>query len=118
MIPETIREFCLGMKGVTESFPFGNDTLVFKVMGKIFILLSLENRSMNFKSDPEKAIALREEFSAVTPGYHMNKKYWNTLQLSGTVPEMLIRSWITESYNLVVQGLPGKAQRELAEGKG
>jgi predicted DNA-binding protein (MmcQ/YjbR family) len=113
MVPETIREFCLGMKGVTESFPFDDDTLVFKVMGKIFALVSLEARSLNLKCDPEKAIALREEYPAVTPGYHMNKKYWNTIQLSGTVSERLIRTWITESYDLVVDGLPGKERREL-----
>jgi predicted DNA-binding protein (MmcQ/YjbR family) len=113
MIPETIREFCLSMKGVTESFPFDNDTLVFKVMGKIFALVSLEARSLNLKCDPEKAIALREEYTAVIPGYHMNKKYWNTIQLSGAVPEKLIRAWITESYDLVVEGLTGKERREL-----
>jgi predicted DNA-binding protein (MmcQ/YjbR family) len=111
MIPETIREFCLGMKGVTESFPFDEDTLVFKVMGRIFALVSLESRSINLKCDPEKAIALREEYTAVTPGYHMNKKYWNTIQLDGTVPERLIREWITESYDLVVEGLPGRGRR-------
>jgi len=111
MIPETIREFCLGMKGVTESFPFDEDTLVFKVMGRIFALVSLESRSINLKCDPEKAITLREEYTAVTPGYHMNKKYWNTIQLDGTVPERLIREWITESYDLVVEGLPGRGRR-------
>jgi predicted DNA-binding protein (MmcQ/YjbR family) len=115
MLPENVREFCLSRKGVTESFPFDDDTLVFKVMGKIFALVSLEARSINLKCDPEKAIALREEYTAVSPGYHMNKKYWNTIQLNGAVPEKLVREWITDSYKLVVEGLPGKIQAELRE---
>jgi len=113
MLPETIREFCLSKTGVTESFPFDEDTLVFKVMGKIFALLSLEARSINLKCDPEKAIALREVYPDVSPGYHMNKKYWNTIRLSGAIPDKLIREWITESYKLVVDGLPLRLRKEL-----
>jgi predicted DNA-binding protein (MmcQ/YjbR family) len=105
MEAETVREYCLKMKGVTESFPFGEDTLVFKVMGKIFALMSLEARTLNLKCDPEKAIALREEFSEVIPGYHMNKTHWNTISLTGAVPEKLIKEWISDSYWLVVDGL-------------
>ena len=101
MEAETVREYCLQLKGVTESFPFGEDTLVFKVMGKIFALMSLEARTINLKCDPEKAIALREEFSEVIPGYHMNKTHWNTVSLTGVVPEKLIKEWISDSYLLV-----------------
>jgi predicted DNA-binding protein (MmcQ/YjbR family) len=113
MTPETLREFCLSLKSVTESFPFDEDTLVFKVMGKMFLLMSLEERTVNVKCDPEKAIALREEFSSVIPGYHMNKKYWNTVLLDGTVPDKLIREWIVESYGLVVANLPQKLRKSL-----
>ncbi len=115
MSPETVREYCLTLKGVAESFPFDDDTLVFKVMGKIFALVSLEARSLNLKCDPEKAIALRESYDDVTPGYHMNKKYWNTIQLTGHVPEKLIREWITDSYRLVVAGLPRRVQGEIGK---
>jgi predicted DNA-binding protein (MmcQ/YjbR family) len=113
MEAETVREYCLKLKGVTESFPFGEDTLVFKVMGKIFALMSLEARTLNLKCDPEKAIALREEFSDVIPGYHMNKTHWNTISLSGAVQEKRIMEWITDSYLLVAEGLPGKTRKEL-----
>jgi predicted DNA-binding protein (MmcQ/YjbR family) len=108
MTIDAIREFCLGLKGVTESFPFNDDALVFKVMGKMFVLTSLEEKTINLKCDPETAIALREQYPAVTPGYHMNKTYWNTVQLNGTVPEKLIKAWIMDSYWLVVAGLPRK----------
>jgi predicted DNA-binding protein (MmcQ/YjbR family) len=101
MTIETVREFCLSFENVTESFPFDEDTLVFKVKGKIFVLMSLEERRINLKCNPEQAIALREEYSSVIPGYHMNKKYWNTVLLNGTVPDRLIKEWIAGSYQLV-----------------
>jgi len=113
MLPETVRDFCLTFKGVTESFPFDEDTLVFKVMGRIFALLSLEDQTLNLKCDPEKAIALRETYDAVTPGYHMNKKHWNTIQLTGQVTERLIREWIRDSYRIVTEGLSKKDQKKL-----
>jgi predicted DNA-binding protein (MmcQ/YjbR family) len=113
MLPEHVRKYCLSLKAVTESFPFGEDTLVFKVMDKMFALMSLEDRTMNLKCDPEKALALREEFPDVTPGYHMNKQHWNTIQLTGSVPEKLIKEWIRDSFELVVEGLPKKAREEL-----
>jgi len=113
MLPETVREYCLSFRGVTESFPFDEDTLVFKVMGKIFALLSLEGHTLNLKCDPEKAISLRDTYDAVTPGYHMNKKHWNTIDLTGQVPEKLIREWITDSYQIVVQGLSKKDREKL-----
>ncbi len=111
---EHLRTYCLAKKGTTESFPFGEDTLVFKVMGKIFCLTSLsENGSANLKCDPEKAIELREKYPCVQSGYHMNKKMWNTVLFDGSVSEKLIKSWIDHSYELVIAGLPKKLKSEL-----
>jgi predicted DNA-binding protein (MmcQ/YjbR family) len=117
MTIETIRDLCLGLKGVTECFPFNDDALVFKVMGKMFALTSLEDKTIILKCDPERAIALREQYPSVIPGYHMNKKYWNTVQLDGTVPEKLLKEWIIESYWLVVEGLTMKLKKELKDSK-
>lgn len=104
---EQIREYCLKKKGVTEEFPFDEETLVFKVAGKIFLLASLESipLQINLKCDPEIAIELREEYKSVQPGYHMNKKHWNTIIIDGSVPAKLVFEWINDSYNLVVAGL-------------
>ena len=100
---EILREYCLAKKGATESFPFGEDTLVFKAKEKIFALVNLDgDLSINLKCDPGLAIELRERFSAVTPGYHMNKKHWNTIILDGTVPDKEVFSWIDHSYNLII----------------
>jgi predicted DNA-binding protein (MmcQ/YjbR family) len=100
---ETLREYCLSKPGAEEDLPFGPDTLVFKVAGKIFLLASLDRESLQFnvKCDPEKAIELREEFSCVIPGYHMNKKHWNTILVDGSVPLKKIKEWIDHSYELV-----------------
>jgi len=106
---ESLREYCLSKKGTTESFPFDEDTLVFKVMGKMFCLTSLnENDSINLKCDPEKAIALREAHTCVLPGYHMNKKMWITVVLDGTVSQKIVREWIDHSYEEVIKQLPRK----------
>lgn len=104
---EQIREYCIMKKGVTEDFPFDEETLVFKVMGKIFLLASLESipLQINLKCDPEKVVELREEYEAVQPGYHMNKKHWNTIVVDGSVSIKKIFEWIDDSYNLVVAGL-------------
>ena len=111
---ESLREYCISKKGVTESFPFDDITLVFKVMGKMFALTSLDgDLSVNLKCDPEKAIALREEHDAVLPGYHMSKKHWNTVMIDGTIPTELIKQWIDDSYDLVVSSLTKKLQAEL-----
>jgi len=111
---EDLRGFCLSLKGVTESFPFDDVTLVFKVMNKMFCLASLDGElSVNIKNDPEKIIQLREEYPAVSPGYHMNKIYWNTVLIDGGIPAELIKNWIVESYNLIVGSLPKKKQQEL-----
>ena len=112
---EQIREYCIKKKGVTEEFPFDEETLVFKVVGKIFLLASLESipLQINLKCDPEKAIELREEFESIQPGYHMNKKHWNTIILDGTVPAKKILEWIDHSYNLVVSGLKKSDLKKL-----
>jgi len=104
---EQIREYCLKKKGVTEEFPFDEETLVFKAAGKIFLLASLESipLQINLKCDPEKAVEIREEYEAVQPGYHMNKKHWNTIIIDGSVPAKKIFEWIDNSYRLVVAGL-------------
>jgi predicted DNA-binding protein (MmcQ/YjbR family) len=99
---ESLREYCISKKGADESFPFGEDTLVFKVSGKIFALVNLDgDLSINLKCDPAFAIELRERFSSVTAGYHMNKKHWNTVLMDGSVPDKEICSWIDHSYNLI-----------------
>ena len=100
----TLREYCISKKNVTEGFPFGDDTLVFKVAGKIFALVNLEgDLNLNLKCDPALALGLRERYSSVTPGYHMNKKHWNTVVLDGSVPDNEVFSWIDHSYNLVLK---------------
>ena len=99
---ETLRDYCISKKGADESFPFGEDTLVFKVSGKIFALVNLDgDLSINLKCDPALAIELRERYSSVTAGYHMNKKHWNTVLMDGSVPDKEIFSWIDHSYNLI-----------------
>lgn len=112
---ESFREYCLSKRGVTESFPFGEDTLVFKVMGKMFALTGLDSSplSINLKCDPERAIELREEYDAIQPGYHMNKQYWNTVTCDGSLPEQLLYELIDHSYNEVVKGLSKKLREDL-----
>ena len=112
---ETIREYCLAKKEVEEGFPFGETTLVFKVRGKIFLLTGLDNPVLQFnvKCDPEQAIEWREQFDAVQPGYHMNKKMWNTVVVDGSIPGKIIRQMIDDSYRLVVESLPKKSREGL-----
>ena len=111
---EELRAYCISKKGVTEDFPFDETTLVFKVMGKMFALTDLEGElSINLKCDPEKAIELREIYSCVLPGYHMNKTHWNTVKIDGTVAANLITGWIDHSYELVVEKLTKKQKEEL-----
>ena len=100
---EELREYVLSKQEAEESFPFGNATLVFKVRGKIFLLTGLDNSPLQFnvKCDPEKAIALREEYSCVLPGYHMSKKHWNTIIVDNTLSNKQLKEMIDESYDLV-----------------
>lgn len=114
MSPETIRSYCLEKKGTSECMPFDEETLVFKVCGKMFALLSLdEPAGLNLKCNPERAIELREQYTAITPGYHMNKKMWNTVLLDGSLDSQLIFELIDHSYNEVVSKLPLKVKAEL-----
>jgi predicted DNA-binding protein (MmcQ/YjbR family) len=104
---ESLRDYIIAKKDVEESFPFGDDTLVFKVNDKIFALVNLEgDLTINLKCDPLRAIDIRERYSSVLPGYHMNKKHWNTVLVDGTIPDREIFSWIDHSYNLVVRKVP------------
>lgn len=112
MDAESIRNYCLSKKAVTESFPFDQSTLVFKVAGKMFALLSLDDipLSINLKCEPDKAIDLREEYMAIKPGYHMNKMHWNTIEMTGEVPLKLLIEMINSSYELVISKLPKKTR--------
>lgn len=111
---ESFREYCLSMSGADESLPFDENTLCFKVKGKIFAICDIMDfESINLKCDPEKAIQLREEFEGVEPGYHMNKKHWNTVMMDHSIPDNLVREWTRESYELVVIGLPKKDREAL-----
>lgn len=113
---EDFRDYCLAKKGVAESFPFDGNTLVFKVMDKMFALTDVDAfESINLKCDPEKAVQLRETYDAVQSGYHMNKKHWNTIVMDGTISNEMICEWIDESYDLVVKGLTKKQRAELEE---
>jgi predicted DNA-binding protein (MmcQ/YjbR family) len=106
---EAIREYCLAKKGnITEEFPFGEDVLVFKVHGKLFLLTRLERRpfAINLKCDPQLAVELRERYESVQPGYHMNKKYWITVVLNDSIPVKEVLRMIDHSYIQVLQGLP------------
>lgn len=112
-----LREYCLAKPGVTESLPFDENVLVFKVMGKMFLLTDInwEEKTVNLKCDPDYALELRGEYAAVRPGYHMNKKYWNTVDAEGELDDDFLRRLIDHSYDEVVKGLPKKVQAELRE---
>lgn len=110
---EEFREYCLSKPSTTECFPFDENTLVFKVAGKMFALTDIVDAfSINIKCDPEKAIELREHYDCVQPGYHMNKMHWNTIIIDGTVSDAVLKEWIDDSYDLIVSSL-NKSQRAL-----
>lgn len=114
---EEISEYCMLKPGVSEEFPFDENTLVFKVMGKMFALTDLlDDFSLNLKCDPERAIELREQYPAIQPGYHMNKVHWNTVMMDGSLPQKLVLELIDHSYQLVVDKLPGKLKQSLISG--
>jgi predicted DNA-binding protein (MmcQ/YjbR family) len=102
------REYCLSKPGATEGTPFGSDVLVFKVGGKIFALAALDEvpATVNLKCDPDLALDLRDQYEEVRPGYHMNKKHWNTVQIEGGIPTAELKKMIDHSYELVIKGLP------------
>ncbi|RYF94918.1 MAG: MmcQ/YjbR family DNA-binding protein [Chitinophagaceae bacterium] len=114
---EQLRDYCLSKEFVEESFPFGPDTLVFKVGGKVFLLTGLgaENLSFNVKCDPDKVNELREAFSCVLPGYHMNKKHWNTIIVDGSASNQQLKQWIDDSYDLVIKSLSKKIRESLGQ---
>lgn len=107
---EELREYCISKKGVEETFPFDSETLVFKVIGKAFLLTGINSKPLQFnvKCDPELAIELREQYACVKPGYHMNKKHWNTIIADGSVSKKLLHQWINDSYNLIVSAFTKK----------
>ena len=112
---DQLHEYCMSKKGVTEHFPFDDVTLVFKVMNKMFLITGLDawekgETKMNVKCDPEWSQELRAEYDAVNPGWHMNKKHWNTVTLNGDVPDQLAFQFIDHSYDLIVDSLPKKVQ--------
>jgi len=105
---EQIREYCLSKNNVAEDMPFGEETLCFRVLGKIFLLTGINGKPLqiNLKCDPERAIILREEHESIIPGYHMNKKHWNTLIIDGSLKYSLVKELIDHSHNLIVASLP------------
>ncbi len=119
MNTEDLRNYCLAKTGATESFPFDEVTLVFKVGNKIFALLDTEGRpaTIALKCDPERAVQLREAFAAVQPGYHLNKTHWNTITLDGSVRRSEVEEWIDHSYELVRKSLPKAVRDQFIEAK-
>ncbi|MDX1586895.1 MAG: MmcQ/YjbR family DNA-binding protein [Balneolaceae bacterium] len=111
---EEFREICSSFEGVTEGFPFDDNTLAYKVMGKIFALTDVEEfDDIILKCDPVKAATLRDLYPEVQPGYHMNKRHWNSVDPHGYLSDVLIKEWIKDSYDLVVESLPRKDQRKV-----
>jgi predicted DNA-binding protein (MmcQ/YjbR family) len=110
-----LRDHCLSFNGAEETFPFGPETSVFKVAGKIFALapLGAERLRVSLKCEPELAEALRGAHAAVTPGYHLNKRHWNTVLIDGSLPEQMLKDMIEDSYDLVVSALPASRRRAL-----
>jgi predicted DNA-binding protein (MmcQ/YjbR family) len=109
---ESLREYCLSKPHSAETLPFGPDVIVFKVMGKAFLLLPLDTSPVQFnvKCDPDLVVELREQYPCVLPGYHMNKKHWNTIVADGSVSSRQLKEWIDHSYELVVKSLPKKTR--------
>lgn len=112
---EELREYCLNKPGVTESFPFNDTALVFKVMEKMYALLDLseDKRGISLKCDPELAIELRARYPEVTPAYHFNKQHWNGIDIYGSVSDKDLREWIDHSYSIVAASLTKKKKEEL-----
>lgn len=117
MFADELQQYLLSRPFTTEEQPFGPDVLVYKVKGKMFATLGIDDDDemgrTNLKCDPERALELRETYQAILPGYHMNKKHWNTLVLDGSLSDALVRELVDHSWELVVQGLPKKVRDEL-----
>ncbi|POX47053.1 DNA-binding protein [Streptomyces sp. Ru71] len=119
MTPKELRAFCLSFNAAEEDFPFNPEVSVFKVLGKMFALTHLDGRplTVNLKCDPEDAIRLRREHEGmIVPGWHMNKRHWNTVTVDGDLPDRLVRELIEDSYDLVVAGLPRAERLRLDRG--
>lgn len=113
---EDYREYCISKSHVTESFPFDDKVLVFKVGGKMFALCNVEDFSrINLKCDPDRALELRESFAGIYPGYHMSKKHWNSVEIHSDVPLSLVYELIDHSYELIVKGLPAALRKEIQD---
>ncbi|PTN10702.1 MmcQ/YjbR family DNA-binding protein [Mangrovibacterium marinum] len=111
---EDLRDYCMSKKGTTEEFPFDETTLVFKVMGRMYVLTDLESEfAINLKCDPDKAVELREQYASITPAFHMNKTHWATIRINGTLSDAQLQKWIDESYQLVAAKLTRKQKEEL-----
>ena len=110
-----LRRWCLAQSGAGEGFPFGPEHSVFKVAGKMFALSALERTPLevSVKCDPDLAVELRRSYAAIRPGYHLNKRHWNTVTLDGTLSDQLVRDLIEDSYDLVVSGLPKRTREQL-----
>lgn len=119
MTPQELRKFCLSFNAAVEDFPFAPEISVFKVLGKMFALswIDASPLKVNLKCDPEDAIRLRGEYEGlIAPGYHMNKRHWNTVRVDGELPDRLVRELIEDSYDLVVAGLPRAERLRLDRG--
>ncbi len=118
---EQLRDYCIIKNGVTEELPFGPDTLVFKVAGKVFLLVGLnqvDKLSFNVKCDPEYAVQLREQYEAtVTPGYHMNKKHWNTVFANRELSDAKLFELVDQSYDMIVKALPKRIREEITSNR-
>ena len=111
---DTLKSYCGGKSGVTGEFPFGPEVLVYKVLGKMFALIPVDGPlQISLKCDPMLAIMLRETYAAVTPGYHLNKRHWNTVRIDGEIPDDEILEMIDNSYDLVVRSLPNVERKKL-----
>jgi len=110
-----LRELCLGFTGAEETYPFGPLTTVFKVRGKIFAIAHLDGdpQSISLKCEPALAEQLRADHTAITPGYHLNKRHWNTVRMDGSLPAQLVRDLVEDSYDLVVESLPKRVRDDL-----
>jgi predicted DNA-binding protein (MmcQ/YjbR family) len=114
-----LRKLCLAFTGAVEDFPFSPGVSVFKVAGKMFALSELERKPLevSLKCEPDLAVGLRATYSSVRPGYHLNKRHWNTVTLDGSLSHRVVRDLVEDSYDLVVAGLPKRVQRELGWGR-
>ena len=115
MNPAELRGHCLSFEGAEETFPFGPRTSVFKVAGKMFALsqLGAESLRVSVKCEPELAVGLRDSYPAIRPGYHLNKRHWNTITVDGSLDDQLVRDLIEDSYDLIVSALPKRTREQL-----